>query len=186
MSTTTSSAAPTNASTVSARLLTGEISLRVRPSEGTAAASRSSVEGTASSYCESDFEVVSPVPIPCAANAVAVDSKPIQIWEGVVLALDAPLSVMHVRLNAKIGKIPEHTATVDLEWVHEQDRELMKVGAVFYLTVFRKLSRGSVQNSQEIRFRRLPSWSNADVRRLHSAADALASTMIVPNAPEPH
>ena len=186
MSTTTSSAAATNTSTVSALPLTGEIGLRVRPSEGTAAASHSSAEGAASSYCESDFEVISPVPVPYTANTVAVDSKPIQIWEGVVLALDPELSVMHVRLNAKIGKIPEHSATVSLEWVHDQDRELIKLGAIFYLTVFRKLSRGSVQNAQEIRFRRLPSWSNADVRRLRTAADALASTMIVPNAPEPN
>ena len=183
---TTAVVALANISTESAPALAGEISLRIRPRGGTAAASGSSVEGAASSCSGSDFEVVSPMPIPLPSGAGVLDSKPIQIWEGVVLATDPERAVMDVRLNAKLGKLPEHTATISFEWVHDQDRELVKPGAVFYLTVFRKLSRGSIQNSQEIRFRRLPSWSNADIRRLQTAADALASRMIVPDAPEPN
>jgi hypothetical protein len=133
------------------------------------------------SYAEADFEVVSPVPIP--ADSPAADSKPIQIWEGVVLSVDSDKPIMYARLTAKMGDIPDHTAAISFEWIHDQDRELVKSGAVFYLTLFRKRSRGSVQNSQEIRFRRVPNWSSADVHRLQGAADVLLSKIARSHAP---
>ena len=84
-----------------------------------------------------------------------------------MLSIDLANSTMSTRLNAKIGSFPEHTADIELEWVHEQDLDLVKPGAIFYLTLFKRLSHGSVQNSQEIRFRRLPNWSNAQIRSVH-------------------
>lgn len=182
---TTAAVAAANESTERPGPLAGEISLRVHPDRGTAATGDSSVENAAKSYRESDFEVVLPVPFPTHSATAVLDSKPIQIWEGVVLAVDPQHQAIDVRLTAKLGQLPDHTASIGLEWIHDQDRALAKPGAVFYLSVFRKVSRGSVQNAQEIRFRRLPSWFRADIQRVRAAADSLGARMVAPDAGEP-
>jgi hypothetical protein len=186
MQTTTATAvALSKNSTERPGLLAGEISLRVHPDHGTAVTGESSVENAAKSYRRSDFEVVLPVPVPSHSASAVFDSKPIQIWEGVVLALDPKRRSIDVRLKAKLSNLPDHNASIGLEWVHDQDRALARPGAIFYLTVFRKLSHGSVQNAQEIRFRRLPNWSRADVQRVRTAADHLAAKMVVTDAGQP-
>jgi hypothetical protein len=125
-----------------------------------------------------DFDISAPVPI-TPQNVAVVDTKPIQIWEGVVLSVAQGNASMDVHLTAMMGDLPEHTATIDLQWVHDQDHDLIKPGAVFYLTLFKKVSHGSIQNSQEIRFRRRPSWTDAQVRHIEAAANRLVGRMVV-------
>jgi hypothetical protein len=66
---------------------------------------------------------------------------------------------------------------IDLEWVAEQDQDLVRPGAVFYLTLFKRTTRGSVENAQELRFRRRPAWSTAQLRRVEQEAAMLLSKM---------
>jgi hypothetical protein len=161
-------------------VLTGETSISVPSLRGTCDRSELPTGGTLARFdLRHELEVDTPVPVPSSLGMFKADSKPIQLWEGVVTAVGA--ASMDVRLNAKHGKLPQHTASIALEWVHEQDLSLVKPGAVFYLTLFRKLNRGSIQNSQEIRFRRLPSWSDLDVGRLRSAAEALKRKAVLPH-----
>ena len=84
---------------------------------------------------------------------------------------------MTVFLDAKMGQIARHTGEIDLEWVSEQDADLVRPGAVFYLTLFKRTSRGSIQNAQELRFRRRPSWSAAQMRQLERDAAMIRSKM---------
>jgi hypothetical protein len=100
-------------------------------------------------------------PVARSLASISADSTPMQIWEGTVLKIDRSAGVMHVVLEAKIGQMPRHTGEIGLEWVAEQDEDLLRPGAVFYLTLFKSTQRGSVRNSQELRFRRRPSWSAA-------------------------
>jgi hypothetical protein len=95
----------------------------------------------------------------------------IQLWEGCVLAVDDENEVMNVSLRAKIGQIPEHTAEIELQWVSEQDRDLVVPGAIFYLTLYKRTRHGSVENSQELRFRRRPSWTKQQVQDIYSDAE---------------
>jgi len=117
----------------------------------------------------------SPVPI-LYPHAVA-DSIPLQIWEGTVLKVDSTARAMHVLLNAKMGVVPRHTAEIDLEWVSDQDEDLVRPGAVFYLTLFKRTKRGSIENSQELRFRRRPSWSQSQLERITDAASKIVEKM---------
>ena len=78
-----------------------------------------------------DMEVVTPMPIPPFYGQNSQNTKPIQIWEGEVLALDREASTMSTRLRAKMGSFSEHNADIALEWVHEQDLDLIKAGAIF-------------------------------------------------------
>lgn len=115
-------------------------------------------------------------PIAEVWTPISADTKPIQIWEGKVLNVEPGRKVMSVLLNAKIGDIARHTATIDLEWVSDQDRDLVIPGAVFYLTLYKRTKRGgSIENSQELRFRRLPSWTQKDLDRIEMDMEMLSS-----------
>lgn len=115
--------------------------------------------------------------LPATASA---DSTPLQIWEGTVIEVDnnsRVMRVMRVSLDSKMGAIPRHVGEIDLEWVAEQDQDLVRPGAVFYLTLFKRTKRGSVENAQELRFRRRPAWSAAQLRRVEQEAAMLLSKM---------
>jgi len=104
-----------------------------------------------------------------------LDSQIIQIWEGEVLEVDAGGRAMSVLLNAKRGNIAPHTGEIELEWVHPQDRDLVCPGAVFYLTLSKKIRHGSIENTQSLRFRRLPAWTKEQVAELERDAESMLS-----------
>lgn len=117
-------------------------------------------------------------PIVSSLPQISADSMPLQIWEGVVSEVNIETSIMHVMLNAKIGQMPRHTGEIDLEWVSDQDKELVRPGAVFYLTLFKRTKRGgSIENSQELRFRRRPSWTASQLKQVKEDAGVLHSKM---------
>lgn len=117
-------------------------------------------------------------PLPEAAlfREIKNNSSPLQIWEGTVLEINREAGVMQVLLEAKFGRVPRHTGEIDLEWVDEQDKDLVRPGAVFYLTLFKR-TKPSVENAQELRFRRRPSWSATQLKQIQGDADKLLSKM---------
>ncbi len=106
-----------------------------------------------------------------------IDAAVIQLWEGRVLEVDIQNELMQVLLTAKIGQIPEHTAEIEFQWVSEQDRDLVAPGAVFYLTLYKQTRRGSIKNSQELRFRRRPAWTKQQVQKIYADADLILAKM---------
>ena len=116
-------------------------------------------------------------PISRLWSPTSAKSAPLQIWEGTVLSVEHAADVMHVQLNAKMGNVPRHTAEIDLQWVSDQDEDLVRPGAVFYLTLFKETDRGSIKNSQELRFRRRPSWSSTQLRCIDEDASRLLAKM---------
>lgn len=117
-------------------------------------------------------------PIPEVRLPTRADSIPLQIWEGTVSQVDTKAGVMHVQLNAKMGDVPRHSAEIELQWVSDQDKDLVQPGAVFYLTLFKRTKwGGSIENSQELRFRRRPSWSLMELKRIDEKASVLLSKM---------
>jgi hypothetical protein len=102
----------------------------------------------------------------------------IQVWEGTVLSVDRENQSMLAKLHAKIGAIPDHSGEIDLEWVADQDSDLVCPGAVFYLTLCKKRKTGgTIENSQELRFRRRPSWSQQQIVSIDAAAERLLSKL---------
>lgn len=100
----------------------------------------------------------------------------LQIWEGTVISVNENKQHMSVKLVDRAGLIPAHTGDIDLEWVAPQDANLVKPGAVFYWTIYKETKRGTVKNSEEIQFRRLPNWTKKQVEQLYEDADALLAT----------
>ena len=120
---------------------------------------------------------VPPSPAAMINHAAEIDAAVIQLWEGLVLEIDAANDLMQVLLTSKLGQIPDHTAEIELQWVSDQDRDLVVPGAVFYLTLYKQTRRGSIQNSQELRFRRRPAWSKRQVQGIYSDADLMLAKM---------
>jgi len=112
---------------------------------------------------------------PSFDEKVVPDTSPLQIWEGRVLYVDHARKLMGVMLTGKLNPVPEHTGEIDLEWVSEQDAELVKPGAVFYLTLFKRWKRTTVENSQELRFRRMPYWTKRQLLQVEEDARMLRS-----------
>lgn len=117
--------------------------------------------------------VVTTAALAVKRSRVVVDSAVLQIWEGVVKQVDRKAAAMDVLLTAKMGNERPHTAEIGLEWVAEQDLDLVQPGAVFYLTLYKRTEKGSVQNSQELRFRRRPAWNRQQVAAIRREADQL-------------
>lgn len=105
----------------------------------------------------------------------AVDSLPIQIWEGTVTEVDWEEKTFDATLEAKRVIVPRHMATFSFDWIAEQDIALIVPGAVFYLSLYKESLRSSVRNTQEIRFRRLPAWSKAQVTRIERDVELFSS-----------
>ena len=122
-------------------------------------------------------EFLPPIPAKAMETSVGSDASVIQLWEGRVLTVDEVNETMQVLLSAKIGQVPDHTGEIELQWVAEQDRDLVKPGAVFYLTLYRQLRRGSVKNAQELRFRRRPTWSNHQLQQIQKDTEMILSKM---------
>lgn len=108
-----------------------------------------------------------------ARSSLHTWTTPIQIWEGKVLSVDRPSGLMRVNLVAKIGDTQDHKGEISLEWVAEQDLDLVKRGAIFYWTIFKEVRRGSIRNAQELRFRRFPSWSRTQLTRIRAEGQRL-------------
>jgi hypothetical protein len=130
-------------------------------------------------------EMMFPAPMVNASvlREICANSVPLQIWEGRVIDVDCDAGVMQVLLNAKIGKMPQHTGEIGLEWVDSQDKDLVHPGAVFYLTLFKR-TKPSVENAQELRFRRRPSWSAAQLKRIDEDTGMILSKMKNPPVSE--
>lgn len=109
--------------------------------------------------------------------SVTSDASVIQIWEGKVLRVDYKRAVMEAALEAKIGNIAPHTAEIELQWVSDQDTDLVQPGAIFYLTLFKRTRHGSIENAQELRFRRLPAWTSQQVAQVRQDAERMLSKM---------
>ena len=102
-------------------------------------------------------------------------TAPLQVWEGKVLFVDDEQNAMDVILLDKSGHLSDHNARMSLEWVTDQDRDLVRPGAIFYLMLYKEKKRGSLKNSQELRFRRLPNWSRSQLVKIDQAAERLLS-----------
>ncbi|HHL4079884.1 hypothetical protein [Burkholderia sola] len=107
----------------------------------------------------------------------APSAAPLDIFEGVVQSVDTEHGSMYVKLISKMRPLVDHFAEIRLEYVIPQDRNLVRSGAVFYLSLAVERRRGTVKNVQEIRFRRLPSWTRIEIQKMREDAKVLMSKL---------
>lgn len=103
-----------------------------------------------------------------------------QSWEGFVVERDDVAGTFRARLNDLTDKahLSEEEAVFDLKEVDSDDQELIQVGGVFrWLIGYRDFSYGKRERVSGIRFRRLPSWTKAELERAKDEASALANAL---------
>lgn len=90
----------------------------------------------------------------------------VQKWEGVVTEVGD--NTFFADLVTISGEEGDMTAEIYIDKVHEEDRPLVEVGAIFYWSI------GQIKDTGEtcsiIRFRRLPRWTAAQLKAIHDAA----------------
>lgn len=99
-----------------------------------------------------------------------VKSFTIQSWEGVVE--DICDNSFRARLFDLTNNNPEEEDTISLDDVSPDDRTLVAPGAVFYMGLAATTgSDGAVKKNMFIKFRRLPVWSETELKRAQKRAD---------------
>ena len=134
-------------------------------------------------YSDSDSQIIkSPelVILSPKAPEIVVTSVPIEIWEGVVTGIEGDNFSATIRAKMN-SSIPDHVMDIDLISVQPQDRDLVNLGSVFYLTMYRETTGNTVKNVEEIRFRRKPDWTPLMIAKMKSLAAALP---VLGGAPE--
>jgi hypothetical protein len=103
--------------------------------------------------------------------------NPLQSWEGVVL--DVHPQTFVARLVDPAGAHPDEEVELANEELSPFDLGMVERGAIFYWTIgYREvLPRGARSRFSEIRFRRLPAWSDNDLRAARRGAESLAEDL---------
>ena len=120
-------------------------------------------------------------PIPYIEPAVRLEVprtsfRILQAWEGVVTAVAE--ESFAVRLLDLMSDMPEEEAEISLDEVSDDERPLVKEGAVFLLHVGYATSEGGQRSRTAIlRFRRLPVWTDSELATADQIAQEQANTI---------
>jgi len=112
-----------------------------------------------------------------AAVQVAAYTAPIEVFEGTVRSVDRVAEMMYVTLASKTREVTDHAADISFTWVNPQDLDLIAPGAVFYLSLYKERRSGTIRNTEELRFRRMPTWTRTQIARVKEDADRLYSKL---------
>lgn len=98
-----------------------------------------------------------------------IDSVPVEIWEGRVEEIRKDEGVFEAVLVSKLGGQADHVAEIEISEISDQDINLLRLGGIFYLSIFKTVNHGStIFSSQELRFRRLPTWTKSQVNMIRT------------------
>jgi hypothetical protein len=105
----------------------------------------------------------------------------LQRWEGTVTNVHVEEFSAVLRDLSRAAS-PEEQASFPLDEVPDADRSLLVPGAVFYWTIGYEVTlTGTRKTVSMLRFRRLPAWSESDLRRIRADADRF-QTLLAPNS----
>lgn len=117
-------------------------------------------------------------------RAWAARGRPLELlreFEGTVQEVDAT-SFRAVFRDITDPSRPEEEGTIERSDVDDGDQSLIEPGAVFHWVISYEL-RPSKKRVSEIRFRRMPNWSEPDLRRARERASRLAEVFGVSRSP---
>ena len=95
----------------------------------------------------------------------------LQEWEGVVERIEGDIFVARLRDMTADEVYPGEIAELPVADVSDNDRELLRVGAVFYMTVgYYVWADGRRERFGRVVFRRLPGWTASALERARERA----------------
>lgn len=100
----------------------------------------------------------------------------LQKWEGVVI--EVMKDYFLAKLNDLTIKGPDEEAEFPIEEISEEDRKLIKPGAVFYWNIgYHDSHRGQRTRVSIMRFRRLPAWRKEEIEASKHEARCIKETI---------
>jgi len=126
-----------------------------------------------------ELNVYAPFAFPEIKNPKSPPEVPqdriLQDWEGIVETVGDENFTARLRDLTNEENYPSEIAELPIEDISDDDQELLKVGAVFYLTVGRSIRpNGRQQRFGRIVFRRLPGWTSSTLHRAEKRAKRLS------------
>lgn len=117
--------------------------------------------------------VVAPKPTESPDRRVQLDV--LQDWEGVVETVEETTFSARLRDITAGAEFAWETAELPIDDVTEDDRELVRPGAVFYMTIGRMTHpSGRRDRVARLVFRRLPAWTASTLQQAQQRANALS------------
>ena len=109
-------------------------------------------------------------------SAIKGDFRLLQMWEGRVLNIDLECNEFTSVISDKTNKeLPDEQVTLSIDEISRNDLVLLKVGAVFYWSIGYADYPGRPRiRESRIRFRRLPKWTNRELRDARERGTELA------------
>lgn len=115
-----------------------------------------------------------PLVLPRIVSRVRDRFISLQKWEGVVCYVNGDSFVAKLTDLTRGG--PDEEAEFPLDEISEEDRKLVKPGAVFYWNIgYHDLHRGQRIRSSLIRFRRLPAWTKKEIESARKEAERISN-----------
>jgi hypothetical protein len=112
-----------------------------------------------------------------APPAPALPLKPLQLlqeWEGTVTEVKDESFVCDLVDITAGHSIPEEIAELPIDEISEDDRDLLRPGALFRWTIGYYEAGGVRRKTSQVQFRRLPMWRPQDLKKSEEWADKMA------------
>ena len=102
-------------------------------------------------------------------SEIEAQAVSLQKWEGTVF--EVKKDVFKARLHDLTTENPEEEAEFSIDEISDDDRELLKPGAVFYWSIgYLTTGTGQRIRTSIIKFRRLPAWTEREIRTAKAQA----------------
>jgi hypothetical protein len=117
------------------------------------------------------FPVTTPVP--------KLSLQPLQEWEGYVTEIASDRFTARLTDVTAGRKFEEELADFPISDLSDDDRDLLKAGAIFRWVIgYQRSGGGTKRRVSQITFRRLPAWTRADLERAKKTASILAKEIV--------
>jgi hypothetical protein len=107
------------------------------------------------------------------ASAEITPISVLQNWEGSVEAVNDTFFTARLLDKTNGENLDEEMAEIPLDEIDPNDRDLLRVGAIFFLSVVRQVQNGRNVVTTRMIFRRLPMWHDRTLNDAKASAESL-------------
>jgi hypothetical protein len=127
---------------------------------------------------QEDKEITSLFPVIPKIRSRITTFTPLQEWEGYVLEIGKETFTARLIDLTTDSKQEEEEADFHILDLSDTDKQLLQVGAIFRWAIgYRRTNSGSKERVSSIVFRRLPAWTDREIKENQKKAKKLSATL---------
>lgn len=118
------------------------------------------------------------------AQTIDTNDKPASVvtatqeWEGYVLTVESDIFTARLLDITAGSPVEQEEAEIPIEDVSQDDRDLLKEGAVFRWVIGNQITRGGQKRRvSQIIFRRLPAWTETEIEEAKRVAETTSQAI---------